>query len=132
MPISDWLFGEDDLTDRSQKFVCSEIIREQIFRQLGQELPYKIAVVIEKFTTEQKVVKILATLIVDRESQKGIVIGKKGVRLKNIGMLARVSLEKHLEKKVFLELFVKVKPGWTENLSMLSEFADLHDLSETN
>jgi len=127
MPQGEWLYGEDDLTDRPQKFVCAEIIREQIFRQLGQELPYKIAVVIDIFEHKNNVTNISATVIVDRDSQKGIVIGKRGSRLKSIGTEARISLEKHLNKKVFLELFVKVKPGWTENLNMLSEFANLQE-----
>ncbi len=132
MPESEWLFGADDLTDRPQRFVCAEIIREQIFRQLGQELPYKIAVVIDIFEHKNNVTNISATIIVDRDSQKGIVIGKRGTRLKSIGTEARISLERHLDKKVFLELFVKVKPGWTENLNMLSEFADLQDPSDAN
>lgn len=132
MPEGEWLFGEDDLTDRSQRFVCAEIIREQIFRQLGQELPYKIAVVIDIFEHKNNVINISATIVVDRDSQKGIVIGKKGSRLKSIGTDARISLERHLEKKVFLELFVKVKSGWTENLNMLSEYADLQDPNDAN
>ena len=132
MPEGEWLFGEDDLTDRPQRFVCAEIIREQIFRQLGQELPYKIAVVIDIFEHKNNVTNISATIIVDRDSQKGIVIGKRGSRLKSIGTDARISLERHLEKKVFLELFVKVKPGWTENLNMLSEYADLQDPNDAN
>ena len=129
MPNSDWLFGADDLTDRPEKFVCAEIIREQIFRQLGQELPYKIAVVIDIFEHKSNITNISATIIVDRISHKGIVIGKCGSRLKSIGTEARISLERHLDKKVFLELFVKVKPGWTENPNMLSEFAGLQDPS---
>ncbi|KAB8030847.1 GTPase Era [Fluviispira multicolorata] len=127
LPQADWLYAEDDLTDRPQKFVCAEIIREQIFRQLGQELPYKIAVIIELFEHKKNVTDISATIVVDRDSHKGIVIGKNGSRIKSLGTDARISLERHLERKVFLELFVKVKLGWTENSNMLLEFASLQE-----
>ncbi|WP_186646442.1 GTPase Era [Fluviispira vulneris] len=127
LPQAEWLYAEDDLTDRPQKFVCAEIIREQIFRQLGQELPYKIAVIIELFEHKKNVTDISATIVVDRDSHKGIVIGKNGSRIKSLGTDARISLERHLERKVFLELFVKVKPGWTEDSNMLLEFANLQE-----
>lgn len=132
LPAGEWLFDANDLTDRPQRFICAEIIREQIFRQLGQELPYKIAVVIDIFDHKANITNISATVIVDRDSQKGIVIGKRGSRLKSIGTAARLSLERHLDRKVFLELFVKVKPGWTENLNMLSEYAELQEPIDVN
>lgn len=127
LPEGDWLYNSDDLTDKPQKFICAELIREQIFRQLGKEIPYKVAVVIDIFDHKPKITNISATIIVERESYKSIVIGKNGAKLKSIGTDARQSLERHLERKVFLELFVKVQKGWTENANMLSEFADLQE-----
>ena len=127
MPESEWLYNADDLTDKPQKFICSEFIREQIFRQLGKEIPYKIAVVIDIFNHKPQITEITATIIVERDSYKAIVIGRNGSRLKSIGTDARQSLERHLGRKVYLELFVKVQKGWTENASMLSEFANLQD-----
>jgi GTP-binding protein Era len=127
LPEGEWLYNADDLTDKPQKFICAELIREQIFRQLGQEIPYKIAVVIDIFNHKLKNIEISATVIVERDSYKAIVIGKRGSKLKSIGTEARISLERHLNQKVFLELFVKVQKGWTENINMLSEFANLQD-----
>lgn len=127
LPEGEWLYNSDDLTDKPQKFICAEFIREQIFRQLGKEIPYKVAVVIDIFEHKPKITEISATIIVERDSYKAIIIGKNGSKLKNIGSDARKSLERHLERKVFLELFVKVQKGWTENASMLSEFANLQD-----
>ncbi len=127
LPESEWLYNQDDLTDKSEKFICAELVREQLFRQLGKEIPYKVAVIIELFTHKSNITEISATIIVERESYKAIVIGKNGSKLKSIGTEARKSLERHLDRKVYLELFVKVQKGWTENASMLSEFASLQD-----
>ena len=127
LPESEWLYNAEDLTDKPQKFICAELIREQIFRQLGKEIPYKVAVVIDIFNHKPQITEISATVIVERDSYKSIVIGKNGSKLKSIGTEARKSLERHLERKVFLELFVKVQKGWTENVNMLSEFANLQD-----
>jgi GTP-binding protein Era len=127
LPESEWLYNAEDLTDKPQKFICAELIREQIFRQLGKEIPYKVAVVIDIFTHKPHITEISATIIVERDSYKAILIGKNGSKLKNIGTEARKSLERHLERKVFLELFVKVQKGWTENANMLAEFANLQD-----
>jgi GTP-binding protein Era len=129
MPEGDWLYDSEDLTDKSQKFICSEFIREQLFRQLGKEIPYKVAVVVDIFEVKPNITEISATIIVEREAYKAIIIGKRGSRLKSIGTEARQSLERHLNQKVFLELFVKVQKGWTENVGMLSEFANLQDPS---
>lgn len=123
-----WLYAEDDITDKPQKFICAEMIREQIFRQLGEELPYKIAVTVDLFQKKEKFFDIHATIIVERSTQKAIVIGAGGKQIKNIGMLARQELERHLGQKVFLELFVKVQNGWTDNLKMISDFALLSKL----
>jgi GTP-binding protein Era len=127
LPESEWLFNADDLTDKPQKFICAELIREQIFRQLGKEIPYKVAVIIDIFNHKPQITEISATIIVEKDSYKAIVIGKNGSKLKSIGTDARKSLERHLDRKVFLELFVKVQKGWTENVNMLSEFANLQD-----
>jgi GTP-binding protein Era len=128
LPCAQWLYDQNELTDKSQKFLCSEMIREQLFRQLGQELPYKTAVTIDKYENKTpSLTKIFASVIVERESHKRIIIGNRGIRIKNIGMQARTTLEHHLGHQVFLELFVKVKNRWTENTNMLSEFADLQD-----
>jgi GTP-binding protein Era len=125
MPESPWLFGEDDLTDRPQRFLCGEIIREQLFRQLGQELPYSCGVRIDLFEETPAITNIKATIVVQRDSHKGMVIGKGGVRLKEIGIEARKGIERLIEKKVFLEMFVKVQEGWLDSDSFISEFAGL-------
>jgi GTP-binding protein Era len=125
MPEAPWLFEADDLTDRPQRFLCGEIIREQLFRQLGQELPYSCAVRVDSFGSENDLARIAATIIVHRETHKGIVIGKRGARLKEIGTEARLGLEKHLGQKVHLELFVKVQEGWLDDDRLLAEYAAL-------
>jgi GTP-binding protein Era len=109
IPAGDWLYSGEEVTDRPQKFVCAEFIREQIFRQLGAELPYKIAVIVDGFEHKPRITRISATIYVERESHKSIVLGKGGHKIKEIGQEARVGLERHLERQVFLELFVKVK-----------------------
>ena len=127
MPEGPWLFAEDDLTDLPQQFICGEIIREQIFRQMSAELPYSCAVKVDKFTRDGKLVRITATLIVQRENHKGMLIGKGGSRIKVLGQSSRESLEKHLGEKVFLELFVKVQEGWIDSASLISEYASLQE-----
>lgn len=128
LPNGPWLYGEDDITDKSEKFICAEMIREQIFRQLGEELPYKMAVTVNQFKQKNDMIHIHANIIVETPNQKAIVIGKGGHQIKDIGILARQALERHLEKKVFLDLFVKVQNGWTDNLKMISDFAMLSTL----
>lgn len=115
LPEGDPVFGEDDITDRSERFLASEFLREKVFRQLGEELPYSIAVEIEKFETEGQLRRIHAAIIVDKENHKGIVIGEKGGRLKRIGSDARRELETLFGGKVFLELWVKVRSGWADD-----------------
>lgn len=112
LPESAHLFGEDEVTNVSERFIASEFIREKLIRMLGQELPYATAVSIEKFKHENHILHIHAIIWVDREGQKGIVIGDKGEKLKKIGSLARLDIEKFFECKAFLRLWVKVKPGW--------------------
>lgn len=107
MPQSEWLYEHNSVTDSSDKFMCAEFIREQIFRQLGDELPYQAIVIIDKFENSTQLVDVYATIVVVRESHKPILIGRGGSRLKKIGQLSRETLEKHFNKKVFLKIFVK-------------------------
>ncbi len=127
LPISAPLYGADQLTDRSERFLASEIIREKIMRQLGDELPYDLAVQIDSFRTEDAVQDektgrskpactfIDATIFVERTGQKAIVIGDGGKRLKQIGMEARTDMEALFEQKIMLTLWVKVKGGWSDD-----------------
>lgn len=105
-------YAADALTDRSERFLAAELIREKLFRQLGDELPYASTVEIERFEDSPKLRRIHAAILVDRESQKPIVLGAGGQRIKRIATEARIDLEKLLGSKVYLELFVKVKSGW--------------------
>ena len=125
LPEGPWLYPESDLTNRPQKFVVGEIIREKVFRSLGEELPYNTAVKIELMEFKKKVVNIVATIIVGRDSHKGMVIGKRGAKIKEIGMDSRKDLEKHFDKKVFLDLQVKVDSDWVEDASLIAEYASL-------
>ncbi len=130
MPEGPWLYAEDDLTDRPQQFVCGELIREQLFRQLGQELPYSAAVKVERFEHKGGLTVIQASVIVHKDNHKAMVIGARGSRIKAIGQAARESLEKHLERKVHLELFVKVQSNWIDSDNLLAEYAGLEKLEE--
>lgn len=115
LPIAGPMFDADDITDRSERFLASEFLREKLFRLLGDELPYGIAVEIEKFETEGNLRRIFAAVIVDKASHKGIVIGRGGEQLKRISSEARVELEKLFEGPVYLEVWVKVKSGWADD-----------------
>ncbi len=115
LPTGPFMYPEDQITDRSSRFMAAEIIREKITRQLGDELPYEVTVEIEKYTIQDAVVHIHALILVDKESQKQIIIGAKGDRLKTIGSAARVDMEKAFESKVMLNLWVKVKSGWADD-----------------
>jgi GTPase len=109
------IYGEDEITDRSERFLAAEIVREKVFRLLGDEIPYSISVEIEKFETEGNLRRVFAAIIVDRDSQKPILIGKKGEKLKEIGTQARKDMEELFSKKVYLEVWVKVKSGWADD-----------------
>ncbi|MES2204969.1 MAG: GTPase Era [Pseudomonadota bacterium] len=122
LPEHEFFYEEDRLTDRSESFLYAEMIREKIMRFLGEEVPYSVAVEIEKIEHEDKLVRIAALLWVERDGQKSIVIGDKGEKLKKIGTEARMEMETFAKKKVFLQLWVKVKEGWTENDEMLQSF----------
>jgi GTP-binding protein Era len=115
LPQADFFFPEDQLTDRSQRFLAAEIVREKIIRQLGDELPYAITVEIEEFTLERGVLHISAVIFVERKGQKKILIGEKGARLRSIGKEARLSMEALFDSKVMLRLWVKIKSGWSDD-----------------
>jgi GTP-binding protein Era len=115
LPFSKPFYDADQITDRSERFLAAEFIREQVIRRLHQELPYAITVEIEAFAHEAKLVRIAAIIWVERQGQKGIVIGKQGESLKAIGAAARKNLEGLLQQKVFLQLWVKVKQGWSDD-----------------
>lgn len=112
MPQQDWIYAEDDVTEQSTRFICGELIREQLMTYLHQEMPYSTAVEIETFTEKPHITEINAVIWVSRENQKGIVIGSKGDTLKRIGSSARIALEAFLERKVMLKLWVRVEENW--------------------
>ncbi len=115
LPASEYFFPEEQITDRSQRFLAAEIVREKIMRQLGEELPYAITVEIEEFTLEGAVLHISAVIFVERKGQKKILIGQKGSRLRGIGSDARRDMELLFDHKVMLRLWVKVKSGWSDD-----------------
>lgn len=128
LPEKPFIFPDDQITDRNDRFLTSEIVREKLMRFLGEELPYAVEVQIEKFSEEAStkagasLVHISAVIFVEKPGQKAIVIGKNGAKLKEIGTAARKELEKALDKKVFLELWVKVKDSWADDQRSLKEF----------
>jgi len=122
LPESEPLFEEDQVTDRSERFMCSELIREQLMRRLGDELPYACSVEIENWADEAKLTRIAAVIWVEREGQKAIVIGAGGEQLRQIGMDARLGMERLLERKVFLQLWCKVREGWSDDEQTLQRF----------
>ncbi|HYE71087.1 MAG TPA: GTPase Era [Aquabacterium sp.] len=122
LPEQPWLYDADTLTDRSERFLASELIREKLFRLTGDELPYSATVVIDKFEEEGDLRRIAATIIVERDAHKGMVIGDGGERLKRIGSEARQDLERLMEAKVFLELWVKVRSGWADSEEHLRSY----------
>ncbi|RMH88347.1 GTPase Era [Lysobacter pythonis] len=119
LPAQAALYDEDDVTDRSMRFLAAEFVREQLMRQLGAELPYAAAVEIERFEEDGALFRIGAVIWVERESQKAIVIGKGGARLRGIGTKAREQMEKLFGRKVFLETWVRVRQGWSNDEAAL-------------
>ncbi len=119
LPNEGLMYPEDDLTDKSERFLASEYIREKVFRLLGDELPYATAVEIEKFEVEGELRRIFAAIVVDREGHKAIVIGKGGESLKRIASEARQDMERLFGGKVYLEIWVKVKSGWNDDERLL-------------
>lgn len=119
-------FPEDQLTDRSERFFVSEIIREKILLHYKQEIPYSVEVEVEHFIEEEKIIRTLAHIYVNRESQKAIIIGQKGKALKNVGVQARKDMEEFFGKKIFLELYVKVKKDWKNDEKQLKRWGYGH------
>ena len=115
LPEQAFIFPEDELTDKNEKFLSAEIVREKVFRLTGQELPYSIAVEIEKFEYVEGIRRIFAAIIVDRDSHKPMIIGKNGKRLKEISTSSRLDMEKLFGSKVWLEIWVKVQKGWADD-----------------
>lgn len=115
LPENEHIYPDDQITDRSMRFLASEIIREKLVRELGQELPYTSAVVIDKYDEDEDIVRIHATIFVESAGQKAIIIGKKGARLKSIGTKARIDISTMVDSKVYLNLWVKVREGWSND-----------------
>ncbi|MGM9427975.1 GTPase Era [Hydrogenophaga sp. MI9] len=122
LPQQAWMHDPEELTDRSERFMAAEMVREKLFRLTGDELPYTSTVVIDKFEDEGTLKRIAATIVVEREGHKGMVIGEKGEKLKRIGTEARQELEKIWDCKVFLELWVKVRSGWADDDARVRSF----------
>ena len=115
LPENQPIFGPDDITDRSEKFLASEIVREKLFRFVGDELPYTSTVLIEKFEQEGDLRRVFAAILVERDTHKSMIIGNKGARLKEVSTQARLDMEKLFGGPVYLEIWVKVKSGWADN-----------------
>ena len=130
IPEGDHIYPSDQVVDVSERFLASEIIREKCITRVGDELPYRISVAIDKFKEEDKITHIDATLFVEKSSQKGMLIGSSGSKLKSIGTAARLELEEVLQTKIMLNLWVKVKSGWTDDESMLSTMG--YDLGKSS
>ena len=122
IPESEPYFGKDALTDTPARFFVTEIIREKILLNYDKEVPYSTEVIVEKFEEKEKSIHIMAVIYVERDSQKGIIIGRQGTRLKKVGTEARKDLEKFFDKSIYLELFVKVEPNWRNRDNKLRAF----------
>lgn len=122
LPVSDPYFGKDALTDKPARFFVTEIIREKILLEYDKEVPYSVEVIVEKFEEKDNAIHIMAVIYVERESQKGIIIGHAGQKIKRVGTDARKDIEKFFGKKVYLELFVKVEPNWRNRENKLRNF----------
>lgn len=122
LPVSAPYFGKDALTDKPARFFVTEIIREKILTLYDKEIPYSVEVLVEKFDEKEKSIHIMAVIYVERDSQKGIIIGHKGAKIKRVGMEARKDIEKFFDKSVFLELFVKVEHDWRNRENKLRSF----------
>jgi GTP-binding protein Era len=122
LPEGDAFYNEEDLTDLPTKFFVGEMVREKIYELFGDEIPYHATVLVNEFKEKDTLTKIQADIVVQRETQKAILIGEGGKMIKKIGSLARADIESFLQRKVFLELFVKVRPKWRDNELYLKEY----------
>jgi len=122
LPVGEAWYGEDDITDRSSRFLAAEIVREKVFRLTGDEIPYVVAVTLEQFEEDGTMFRISAVIWVDREGHKPIVLGRGGGHIKRIASEARVEMEKLFGRKVFLQVWVKVKGGWADDSRMIKQF----------
>ncbi len=122
LPESEPYFGKDALTDKPARFFVTEIIREKILLNYDKEVPYSTEVIVEKFEEKENSIHIMAVIYVERDSQKGIIIGRQGLRLKKVGSEARKDIETFFDKRVYLELFVKVEPNWRNRENKLRSF----------
>jgi GTPase len=121
LPSGPTYFPEDQITDQPARFMAAEIVREQVLVNTKEEIPYATTVIVDSFEEGAKLTRIAATIYCEREGQKGILVGKGGQMLKKIGTAARMQIERMLGTKVFLELYVKVKPGWRESRAFIEE-----------
>ena len=119
IPEGEHLYAEDEITDRNERFLAAELLREKVFRFTGEELPYSVSVVIEQFKMEGKLRRIHAAILVDKDAHKAMLIGSKGEKLKEIATQARLDMEKLFDGKVYLEVFIKVRSGWADDSRML-------------
>lgn len=119
LPLGEPQFGEDEVTDRSERFLVTELIREQLLRQLGDELPYSSTVEVEQYREDGRLLRISAVIWVEREGQKAIVVGAGGTQMRSIGQAARIGIEKLLDRKVFLQLWCKVRENWSDDEAQL-------------
>ncbi|MBO6656618.1 MAG: GTPase Era [Pseudomonadales bacterium] len=115
LPESPFFYGEEQITDRSERFLVAEVIREKLMRQLGDELPYSLTIQVDRFEEEETIAHIDATIFVEKDGQKRILIGKSGDKLKRVGIDARTDIEELIQKKVMLNTWVKVKSGWSDD-----------------
>ncbi len=122
LPVSPPYFGKDALTDKPARFFVTEIIREKILTLYDKEIPYSVEVLVEKFEEKEKSIHIMAVIYVERDSQKGIIIGHRGAMIKKVGMEARKDIEAFFQKNIFLEMFVKVEPDWRNRENKLRSF----------
>jgi GTPase len=119
LPEGEKIYPEDEITDRNERFLAAEIVREKVFRFTGEELPYSVSVVIEQFKMEGRMRRIHAAILVDKDAHKAMLIGKNGEKLKEIATQARLDMEKLFDGKVFLEVWIKVRSGWADSAQML-------------
>ena len=122
IPESPPYYGKEDLTDKPLRFFISEIIREKIFNNYSKEIPYSTQVEIEEYLEDEKIVRIRAIIYVERKTQRGIIIGHKGEKIKQVGIESRKDIEKFIDKHIHLELFVKIDENWRENERKLKQY----------